>query len=91
MIEKLKPYISGASCSFDGSFNALSNTLSVECLKEDTEKIKRLISIAPEMYELLKEELIPTSDYGGIISFERERKIRELLARIDREDANVKD
>ena len=59
--------------------------------KEDTEKIKRLISIAPEMYELLKEELIPTSDYGGIISFERERKIRELLARIDREDANVKD
>ena len=43
----------------------------------------RLIADAPEMYELLKEELIPTSDYGGIVSFERERKIKKLLARID--------
>lgn len=43
----------------------------------------RLIAAAPEMYELLLEELVPTSDYGGIVSFERERKIKELLARID--------
>ena len=47
----------------------------------------RLIAAAPEMYELLKEELIPTSDYGGVVSFERERKVRELLARIDGEEA----
>lgn len=43
----------------------------------------RLIAAAPEMYELLKEELIPTSDYSGTLSFERERKVRELLNRID--------
>lgn len=46
----------------------------------------RLIAAAPEMYELLKEEIIPTSDYGGILSFERERKIKELLAKIDWEE-----
>ncbi len=45
----------------------------------------QLIAAAPEMYELLKEELIPTSDYGGILSFEREKKIRTLLTRIDGE------
>lgn len=43
----------------------------------------RLTAAAPEMYELLKEELIPTSDYSGTLSFERERKVRELLNRID--------
>ena len=43
----------------------------------------RLIAAAPEMYELLKEELIPTSDYGGTLSFSREAKLRELFARID--------
>ena len=47
----------------------------------------RLIAAAPDMYELLKEELIPTSDYGGIVSFEREKKIRTLLAQIDGEEA----
>lgn len=44
-----------------------------------------LIAAAPEMYELLREELIPTSDYGGIVSLERERKVKKLLARIDGE------
>lgn len=44
--------------------------------------IARLIAAAPEMYELLREELIPTSDY------ERERKVKELLARIDGEAEN---
>ena len=43
----------------------------------------RLIAAAPEMYKLLKEELIPTSDYGGILSFSREAKLRKLFARID--------
>lgn len=42
-----------------------------------------LIAAAPEMYELLKEELIPTSDYGGILSFAREAKIRAVLDSID--------
>ena len=48
----------------------------------------RLIAVAPEMYRLLKEELIPTSDYGGILSFSREAKLRELFARIDGEEAS---
>ena len=43
----------------------------------------RLISCAPELYELLKEELIPTSDYGGTLSFAREAKIRKVLDYID--------
>ena len=46
----------------------------------------RLIAAAPEMYELLKEELIPTSDYGGTLSFSREAKLRELFTRIDGEE-----
>ena len=49
----------------------------------------RLIAAAPEMYKLLKEELIPISDYGGILSFSREAKLRELFARIDGEDAEA--
>ena len=53
--------------------------------QDEDEANGRLIAAAPEMYRLLKEELIPTSDYGGILSFERERKVRELLARIDGE------
>ena len=46
----------------------------------------RLIAAAPELYKMLKEELIPTSDYGGILSFAREAKVRKLLARIDGEE-----
>ena len=56
---------------------------------EETKANARLIAAAPEMYELLKEELVPTSDYGGIVSFERERKIKELLARIDGEERTL--
>lgn len=48
----------------------------------------RLIAAAPELYRLLKEELIPTSDYGGILSFSREAKVKELLARIDGKEDN---
>ena len=48
-----------------------------------SERNARLITAAPEMYRLLKEELIPTSDYGGILSFSHEAKIRAVLARID--------
>ena len=52
----------------------------------------RLIAAAPEMYEMLKEELIPTSDYGGILSFSREDKLKKLFARIDgKEDENDSD
>ena len=43
----------------------------------------RLIAAAPEMYRLLKEELIPISDYGGIVSLSREDKVSRLLALID--------
>ena len=52
---------------------------------KNSEANARLIAAAPEMYELLKEELIPTSDYGGILSFSRETKVKELLARINGE------
>ena len=45
-----------------------------------------LIAAAPELYEMLKEELIPASDYGGTLSLERERKVQELLNRIDDEE-----
>ena len=57
-----------------------------------TEANARLIAAAPEMYRLLKEvlmlkeELIPTSDCGGILSFSREMKIRAVLACIDRKE-----
>ena len=47
------------------------------------DRLYRMKDVAPEMYEMLKEELIPTSDYGGTPTFERERKVRELLNRID--------
>ena len=52
----------------------------------EAEANARLIAAAPEMYRLLKEELIPTSDYDGILSFSREAKIRAVLARIDGEE-----
>ena len=48
----------------------------------------RLIAAAPELYRMLREELIPTSDYGGLLSFSREAKVRELLDRIDRTEAS---
>ncbi|MBQ9432948.1 MAG: hypothetical protein IJU26_01895 [Synergistaceae bacterium] len=57
--------------------------------KQEAEANARLIAAAPEMYRLLKEELIPTSDYGGILSFAREVKIRAVLARIDGEEVLV--
>ena len=48
----------------------------------------RLIAAAPEMYKLLKEELIPTSDYGGLLSLSREAKVSKLLAWIDGEETS---
>ena len=54
-----------------------------------TEADARLIAAAPELYEMLREELIPISDYGGILSFSREAKVHKLLARIDGEEAEV--
>ena len=52
-----------------------------------TEANARLIVAAPELYKLVREELIPTSDYGGILSFAREAKVRKLLTYIDGEEA----
>lgn len=46
----------------------------------------RLIAAAPELYKMLKEELIPTSDYGGLLSLSRADKVHKLLARIDGEE-----
>ncbi len=59
------------------------------CLTPEGQANARLIAAAPELYKLLKEELIPISDYGGILSFERERKVTKLLDRIDgKEDSH---
>ena len=82
-----------------GKWEVYSSTDGIGVFDEDGELVEtiadsiygdkanaRLIAAGPEMYELLREELIPTSDYGGIVSFERERKIKELLAWIDGED-----
>lgn len=52
-----------------------------------TEADARLIVAAPELYKMLREELIPSSDYGGMLSLSREGKVRALLARIDGEEA----
>ena len=52
-------------------------------LDKTIEEYARLIIAAPELYELVKEELIPTSDYGGTLSFSREAKIRAVLNCID--------
>ena len=49
----------------------------------ERDRMERMRNAAPEMYEALKEELIPTSDFGGTLSFSREAKVRKLLARID--------
>ena len=77
-VMKGKSYIAPISIMTHGSHMIAIN--------EETRANARLIAAAPEMYELLKEELIPTSDYGGTLSFERERKVRELLARINGEE-----
>ena len=67
--------------------NAITTDLSNEYkTDEEIHANGRLIAAAPELYEMLKEELIPTSDYGGILSFSREAKVRKLLARIDGEE-----
>ena len=52
----------------------------------ETEANARLIAAAPELYEMLREELIPISDYGGLLSLSRADKVHKLLARIDGED-----
>ena len=54
-----------------------------EANAEECMKTARLIATAPELYEMLKEELIPASDYGGLLSLSREARVRKLLARID--------
>ena len=72
-----------------GKWKVLYGKPIVSIVDEDNDPIQlteanaRLIVAAPEMYELLKEELIPTSDYGGTLSFSREAKLRELFTRID--------
>ena len=54
-----------------------------------TESDARLIAAAPEMYKMLRKELIPTSDYGGMLSLSREAKVHKLLAWIDGEETEA--
>ena len=51
-----------------------------------TEEDARLITAAPELYELVMDEL--RGEAGGILSFAREAKIKAVLNRIDSKEAN---
>ena len=60
------------------------DTTVADCFNNpDSEANARLMAAAPKLYKLVIEELIPTSDYGGILSFAREAKIRKVLDYID--------
>ena len=63
------------------------DTTVADCFNNpDSEANARLMAAAPELYKLVIEELIPTSDYGGILSFMREARIRKVLDFIDGEE-----
>ena len=87
--EKYGPYVyaddGGAIIAVIRNCGHISESNEKEAVRQAN---ARLIAAAPELYEMLKEELIPTSDYGGILSFSREAKLRELFARIDGEEAS---
>ena len=87
--EKYDPYVyaddGGAIIAVIRNCGHISESNEKEAVRQAN---ARLIAAAPELYEMLKEELIPTSDYGGILSFSREAKLRELFARIDGEEAS---
>ncbi len=77
-------YITCTHCSVQINLTGeLSDAIAEWNRRTEAENNARLIAAAPKMYELLKEELIPTSDYGGILSFAREAKIRAVLDSID--------
>ena len=77
-------YIACSHCSVQVSLTGeLSDAIAEWNRRTEAENNARLIAAAPKMYELLKEELISTSDYGGILSFAREAKIRAVLDSID--------
>ncbi len=83
-------YIECTQCEVGAYFyNTDNDAIAAWNMRTEAENNTRLIAAAPKMYELLKEELIPTSDYGGILSFAREAKIRAVLARIDGEEVLV--
>ena len=65
-----------------------AGTGSCFCLTPEGQANARLMAAAQKLYNLVLEELIPTSDYGGIISFEREARIRKVLDYIDGENLN---
>ena len=66
----------------------IMTTNGVEDFSNEDRANARLIAAAPEMYKMLKEELIPTSDYGGVLSLSREAKVSKLLAWIDGEETS---
>ena len=83
-------YITCSHCSVQINLTGeLSDAIAEWNRRTEAENNARLIAAAPEMYRLLKEvlmlkeELIPTSDCGGILSFSREMKIRAVLDSID--------
>ena len=63
-----------------------AGTGSCFCLTPEGQTNARLIAAAPKLLQLVREELIPTSDYGGIPSFMREARIRKVLDFIDGEE-----
>lgn len=71
-------------------FNAVPEAfkyLLADCVYSHKEVNERLIAAAPELYELVMDEL--RGEAGGILSFALEAKIRKILDRIDRKEKTV--
>ena len=58
-----------------------------ETLTAEGQTNARLIAAAPELYELVMDEL--RGETGGILSFDREAKIKAVLNRIDGKEENT--
>ena len=68
-----------------------AGTGSCFCLTPEGQANARLIACAPKLYEFLREELVPTSDYRGTLGIAREAKIRKVIDYIDgKENAHDK-
>ena len=76
-------------CQMRGEGYLRSKGLSDDEIMDVQKANARLIAAAPELYRMLREELIPTSDYGGMLSLSREAKVHKLLAWIDGEETDA--
>lgn len=59
----------------------IAQVAGIKIHREETEANTRLIALAPEMYELLRGELIDGD--AGVLSFAREAKLRKIVERVE--------